>query len=244
MKIKELKISTLIITGAFVLMVLGVFASNLVLKDVYNKIDKSDLYWNYNHVLEQPFKHLKINGGNITNIAFEQNKKSSVRVLSDWREYKKDVTFTARVNNDTLYINFPKADKGPGELSWMSRLTLVRIFAPHLLSINGTNTKLLLEKLNQPDIDININGNSQVAIESISRNFNSLNVIQADWSQVLFRISPELRGSNNLHFKNISAKITDYTLLDIGHGYADKMDLSIGDSSAIILSGKSLKAMR
>nr|WP_294792348.1 hypothetical protein [uncultured Mucilaginibacter sp.] len=244
MKIKELKISTIIITGVFVLMVLGVFASNLVLKNVYNKIDKSDLYWNYNHVLEQPFKHLKIDGGNITNIAFEQNKKSSVRVLSDWREYKKDVTFTTHVSNDTLYINFPKDDKSPGERSWMGRLTLVRIFAPQLLSINGTNTKLLLQGLDQPQININVGGKSRIAIESINRTINSININQSDSSQVLFNISPELTGSKNIHFKNVSATLKDYTLLDIGHGYADKTNLSIADSSAIILSGKSLKAMR
>ena len=244
MKNKRHKISTIIVTSLFVLMVLGVFASNLVLKDVYSKIDKGDLYWNYDRVLEQPFKHLKINGGNITNIVFEQNPKSSVRVLSDWDRYKKDETFTAAVKNDNLYINFPNKYSNEGEHIWMSRQVLVRLFAPQLLSINGTNTNLLLEKLHQSDININMAGRSKLAIESNIRNFGSVNIIQADSSQVLFRMSPELSGSKNIHFKNVSATLKDYTLLDIGHGYADNTNLSIADCSAIILSGKSLKAMR
>ena len=243
MKNKRHKISTIIVTSLFVLMVLGVFASNLVLKDVYSKIDKGDLYWNYDRVLEQPFKHLKINGGNITNIVFEQNPKSSVRVLSDWDRYKKDETFTAAVKNDTLYINFPNKYSNEGEHIWMSRQVLVRLFAPKLLSINGANTNLLLEKLDQPYINANMRGKSRLAIESNNRNFTSVNINQADSSQTLLKMSPELNGTKNIHIQNLSASLKDYTLLDVGHGYADKLNLSIADSSAIILSGKSLKAM-
>ena len=243
MKIRKYKISTIILTSTFVLMVLGLFASNLILKDVYTKVDRSDLYWNYNRVLEKPFKHLKIKGGNITNIVFEQNKKSSLRVSANWGEFKKDVTFTASVSNDTLFINFPNTFKNEAERDWMSRTVLVRLFAPQLLSINGTDTRLSLEKLNQSHISIDVNGKSTVLIESDSRDFNSVNINQADSSQVMFKMSPELNGSKNMHFGSISAHLKDYTILDVGHAYADKLDLSITDSSAIILSGKSLKAM-
>jgi len=244
MKNKKYKISTIIVISLFVLMVLGVFASNLVVKDVYNKIDHGDLYWNYNPILVQPFKHLKINGGNITNIVFEQNPKSSVRVLSDWDRYKKDETFTAAVKNDTLYINFPNKYDNEGQHNWMSRQVLVRLFAPQLLTINGANTNLLLEKLDQPDINANMTGKSRLAIESNNRSFGSVNINQADSSQVLLKMSPELNGSKNIHIQTLSAGLKDYTLLDMGHAYADKLNLSIADSSAIILSGKSLKAMR
>ena len=244
MKTKKLKLSTVILTSAFILMVLGVFASNLVLKDVYKKIDKGDVYWNYNRVLEQPFKHLKINGGNITNIVFEQNKKSSLKVLSDWYQYKKDVTFTARVNNDTLYVNFPNNYNNAGEREWMRRTVLIRLFTPQLLSINGVNTNLALHKLNQSAISVNISGKSMLGIESYSRNFNVINITEADSSQVIFKMSPELNGSKNIHFGNVTAHLKNYSLLEIGHGYADKLDLNIADSSAVTLSGRSLKSIQ
>ena len=67
-----------------IILVSGLLMSNIVLKKEYNKIDKSDLYWNYTSVLTQPFRYIKIDGGNITNIAFEQSKNCSVRILNDW----------------------------------------------------------------------------------------------------------------------------------------------------------------
>ncbi|MCO5936039.1 hypothetical protein NAF17_10855 [Mucilaginibacter sp. RB4R14] len=239
-----LKISTAILLTVLTLMVIGVFASNLVLKHVYDKIDKSDLYWNYNRILEQPYHHLKIEGGNITNIIFEQNTKPSVRVLNDWREYEKDVTFRAFVKNDTLHFIFPNKYKNLNERDWMSRTVLVRLFAQQLLSIDGSNTNLELQKLRQANISIKLNGKSRLEVESYNHNFDTLSVTQADSSQVSFEMSPELKGTQNMTFKNVTALLKDYTLLDIGHGYAAKLNLNLADSAAVILSGKSLKAMQ
>ncbi|TFF40845.1 hypothetical protein [Mucilaginibacter psychrotolerans] len=238
-----LKLSTIILASTFTLMILGVFASNLAFKNVYDKVDKSDLYWNYNKVLEQPFKHLKIEGGNITQIRFEQNKHASVRVLNYWREYQKDVTFKAFVKNDTLHLIFPNKYKNPGLKDWMQNRVLVRLASPELLSIDGSDTNFELQKLKQANISINLKGKSRLEVESYNHNFDTLNVTQADSSQVIFEMAPELKGTQTMNFKYVAANLKDYTLLDIGHAYAGKLNLSLADSSAIILSGKSLKAM-
>ena len=68
-----MKISTSILFTLLILLVAGMLCSNIILKNQYDKVDKSDLYWTYRKVAETPFKHLKITGGNITNIAFEQS---------------------------------------------------------------------------------------------------------------------------------------------------------------------------
>lgn len=243
MKTKAIKLSTIILISVFTLMVLSVFAANLVFKSVYDKVDKSDLYWNYNKVLEQPFKHLKLEGGNITQIVFEQNKHASVRVLNYWREYKKDVTFKAFVKNDTLHLIFPNKYSYPGEKDWMQNRILVRLAAPQLLSIDASDTNFELQKLKQANIAINLKGKSRLEVESYNNSFDTVKVAQADSSQVMFEMAPELKGSKNMHFGYVDAKLNDYTLLDIGHGYAEKVNLNIADSSAVILSGKSLKAI-
>lgn len=208
-----------------------------------SRIDKTDLYWNYNTVFSEPYKYLKIDGGNITNIIFEQNKKASVRVFNDWREYEKGVTFKTFVKNDTLHLVFPNKYKNLNERDWMSRTVLVRLFAPQLLAIDGSNTNFEIEGLRQPNISINLKGKSRLEVESYNYRFDTLNLTQVDSSQVMFEMSPELKGSKNMQFGYVNAKLKDYTILDIGRGYANKLNLDIADSAAIILSGKSVKAM-
>ena len=88
------------------LFIAGLFVSNNILKREYGNADKSDLYWNYGKILEQLFSHINIEGGNITNIAFELISRPSVRVYKSWQGYKKEVV-KALVKNDTLFLKFP-----------------------------------------------------------------------------------------------------------------------------------------
>ncbi|HUZ62031.1 MAG TPA: hypothetical protein VMU83_24870 [Hanamia sp.] len=69
-----MKLSSRILLSMLILLVAGLLLSNIVLKKEYNKIDKSDLHWNYTNVLTQHFKYLKIEGGNNTKIALNKIK--------------------------------------------------------------------------------------------------------------------------------------------------------------------------
>src|SRR4051794_11292827 len=133
-----MKVSSIILLVTFLLLVTALFASNYLLKKEYDKIDKSDIYWTYDYILQQPFKHLVINGGNLTNIAYEPSKKSSVRVFKMWKN--SDVTgVRAVVRHDTLFLYFPKEILDPNEKRYMSWNTLVRVFSPELLSVDGND---------------------------------------------------------------------------------------------------------
>jgi len=235
------KISTVILSTLFALVVAGVFASNIILKKVYDKVDKSDLYWNYNTILAKPYKYLKIDGGNITQIMFEQSKHPSVRVLNYWQGYQKDSSVRAYVKNDTLYLKFRNKYRNEGEKYWMGGEVLVRLFAPQLLTIEGKNTNFEMQKLKQSSISISLYGKSKFEVESYNHTFDTVKVTQRDSSEVEFEMSPELKGSHEMNFKYINADITGNSILDVGHGYVDDIKLNIADSSAIILSGKTLK---
>src|SRR5205085_3092383 len=130
----------------------GLFSSNMLLKRQYDQVDKSDLYWTYNKVLEQPFKYLKISGGNITKIAFEQSANPSVRLLQEWVRFHGG-EIKANVKNDTLYINFDFKPANPYEKFWLQHQTPVRIFEAQLLSIEGDNTNFEMFKLKQKSIN-------------------------------------------------------------------------------------------
>lgn len=188
-----MKVSSIILLVTFTLLIAAMFVSNVLLKKEYDKLDKSDTYWTYGKILEQPFKHLKIEGGNVTRIAFEPSKKSSVRVFKNWEGFDSKAV-KAFVKNDTLYLKFPNTVKDPYEKEYLQWFTMVRIFSPELLSIEGYDTNLGLFKLKQKNISINLSGKSKVKVESYIHDFDNLQISQRDSSHIIFEISPDFEG--------------------------------------------------
>ena len=272
-----MKLSTAILLVTFIFLVTAMFASNILLKKEYDKVDKNDLYWTYGKILEQPFKHLKIEGGNVTNIAYEQSKNASVRVFKHWDGYEKGIVKTF-VRNDTLFVKFPNTYKDEGEKQWLKWNTLVRIFSPELLSVDGSDTDFGLFKLRQKNLNISLSGKSKLEVESYLYDFDTLNISQKDSSEVVIEMSPDLmtsdpatlasealkgrqliktdisnpsqmmlepaavrKGWETMNIKTVTADLKDISLLDIGHAQIKSLQLAVADSSAVILSGGTLK---
>ena len=235
-----MKFTSKILLALLVVLTGAVLSSNIILKKEYDKVDKSDIYWNYENVLQQPFKCLVIKGGNTTRIAFEQSPKYSVRILQEWQRYHNG-SIKTQVSNDTLYIDFDFTTPIPYEIFWMQATTTVRIFAPELLSVNGFNTNFEMFKLKQKSMDVTISGKSKFEVESLIPDFDSLHISQKDSSEVVFEMSPDYKISESFHVKKVEAKVQGVSLLDIGHAQIDSLQLTIGDSSGIILSGGTLK---
>ena len=188
-----MKLSSKILLAMLILLVSGLLMSNIVLKKEYNKIDKSDLYWNYTTVFSKPFKYIKIDGGNITHIAFEQSKKYSVRVLNVWKRDHPQLLQSV-VKNDTLFLKFIYAPDNQNEKNWMKLATVVRVFSPELLSVEGFNTKFGMFKLKQKSISVNMSGKSEFEVESMIPDMDSIDVIQRDSAAVEFEMSPDYKS--------------------------------------------------
>ncbi|WP_158795610.1 hypothetical protein [Pedobacter sp. L105] len=234
-----MKLSSIILLVMLALFVTSLFASDLILKDRYNKIDKSDVYWNYEKILEKPFKHIKLTGGNLTNIVFEQNKNCSVRVADFWGGFKKS-NIKASVDHDTLFIELPNNYTDLIEKSWMKSKVLVRIAAPELLSVEGFDTNFEIQKFQQKSLDINLSGKSRLEVESNNHTFDTLNIVQKDSSSVVFEMNPDIKESPDMQARLVNAKLQGVSALDIGHMKLNSSKLNIGDSAAVILSGKSI----
>ena len=266
-----MKLTTKILLFLFLVLVAGLFSSNIILKRQYDSIDRNDIYWTYNKVIEQPFKYLNITGGNSTNIYYEQSNKPSVRLLQEWVSYH-DGKIKAYIKNDTLFLNFDYVPATPFEKVWLENAEPVRIFSPELLSVTGNNTNFEMQKLKQKNITVNMSGNSRFEIESMYPEMDSINVTQRDSTEVIFEMSPDYRiqteenrqigkiGFHDAHdnlmeekgrdqkyfneymtFKSVSAMINGHSILDIGHGQIQNLNAQISDSSAIVLSGNALK---
>jgi hypothetical protein len=269
-----MKLSSRILISMLIILVAGLLLSNIILKKEYNKIDKSDLHWNYTNVLTQHFKYLKIEGGNNTKIAFEQNKNCSVRVLNDWQRYHPEL-IKSFVKNDTLFVKFVYKSSNQNEKDWMGWTTLVRIFSPELLSVEGFNTDFEMFKLNQKSIAVNMSGKSKFEVESMIPEMDSISVVQKDSASVEFEMSPDYKSKKRedtvvnkgvqIHFgdnttmpatglngiksneamsiNSVDANVQGYSILDLGHAQIGSLRLNIADSSAIVLSGGTLKKM-
>jgi hypothetical protein len=233
-------LTTKILAALLLLLTSGLFASNHLLKKEYERADKNDSYWIYGKILEQPFHHLSITGGNLSRIAYEQSTTASVKVLKEWDGYEKQLV-KAVVKNDTLFIDFPNTYRNVWEKRYMDWNTLVRVFAPELLSVTGVDTKFEMFKTTQKSIAVNMSGKSSFEIESMITGFDSINVVQKDSSQVVFEMSPEFKKTESFHVNYLKADIRGYSFLDIGHGQVDSLQLSLADSSAVLLSGGTLK---
>lgn len=255
-----MKLSSKILLAGGLVLLAGMLSSNLVLKSKYDKLDKSDHYWSFEKIETRPFKYLKLNGGNIAHIAFEQGKDCSVRILEDWQRYHRGHV-DVDVENDTLYLNFDFVPKDNFEKDWMKYNTVVRIFSPELRSIQGTNTHFEMYLMKQRSYSINLTGKSFLEIESMVRNLDALDVSLKDSAQVVFEMSPEYAAAKKevvgpgvekeypitnkeaMTLHSLVANIQGLSLLDIGHAQIDTISLAVSDSSAIILSGGALRKM-
>ncbi len=266
-----MKLTTRILIGFFIIVFASLLLSNMILKKQYDSLDKSDIYWTYNKVLEQPFKYLNITGGNGTNIYYEPSDKPSVRLLQEWVNYQRGEV-KAAVKNDTLFLNFDFVPANPYEKFYLQNAAPVRIFSPQLLSVTGNNTHFEMQKLKQKNITVNMRGKSSFEIESLYPEMDSVTVIESDSSAVKFEMSPDYRkrqegnqqqGKIEFHDANgtlveikngeqknfdesmsitsVTANIKGHSILDIGHAQIQKLQLQVQDSSAIVLSGNALK---
>jgi hypothetical protein len=239
-----MKLSTKLLSGLSVLTIAALVSANMSIKKNYDKADKDDFYWGYGKILEQPFKHIKMEGGNITQIAFEQNEKPSVRVLKQWRGYENGMV-KAFVRADTLFVNFPNEDTaGTAKLKdWIKHTTLVRIFAPELVSIDGIDTDFDLFKMHQKNISIRLSGNSQMEVENEGSQIDTLRIFEDGSSNVNFEMSPGVTANKLIRIRSADLQLNGTAKLDLGPVQIDSLRLLIADSAVIQLSGYSVNKM-
>jgi hypothetical protein len=238
-----MKLSNVILLTSLCIGIVGLIGSNYVMKKEFDKIDKTDPYWNYWKIEDKPFRHLVIHGGNISNIIFEESPHSFVKVMNNWRG-SGDGSVKAKVVNDTLYIDFSNRFVDIYEKFWLRDVVPVRISAPHLVSADGKDTKLVIDKFNQPELKINLNGDSKIQVNSFRTHFDRIEVNQNDSSLVAFTVSKELFLPDSINISQVIAYGSGTSLLNLRTATIDSLHLDLTDAASIALSGYSLKKWR
>jgi len=237
-----MKLSTKLLGGLGVLTVAALFSANIAMKQDYDNTDKDSFYWGYGKILEQPFTHISTEGGNITQIAFEQNEKPSVRVLKQWPGYRNG-SVKAFVRADTLFLKFPNGDTAGDNAKvkdWIKHTTLVRIFAPQLSSIDGFDTDFDLLKLHQKYVSVNLSGRSAMEIETSCMEMDSLRVVGSNASNILLETSPDVVAGSIIRIRSADIHLQGTSKLDLGPTQVSSLRINVADSALINLSGFSV----
>lgn len=96
-------------------------------------------------------------------------------------------------------------------------------------------------RLKQNSLKVSMSGKSSFEVESMNPYFDSLNISGKDSSAIQIEMSPDYRASESFHVKSVSANLRDVSILDIGYAQIDSLKLNVDDSSAVLLSGVTLK---
>lgn len=235
-----MKISTKILIGLCLFLVGGLFASNMILKKEYDNPNKKGRFGDYKTVLQQPFRHLKVeNGKDYGVIIIMQGDKSEVRVPKTWTNFSLD-TADKYVKNDTLFLKFTEKEK-PKSYSYSSSATYV--FAPEMLSVEGNNTEIQLAAFKQKTLDIRLSKNSTL---DISREFSDLDFLKIslkDISQFNCTLMSERFSQHIIKAQTVEASLSDSSKLYMNSFDIKSLKLTSTPNNEIQLSSGTLQTL-
>jgi hypothetical protein len=238
-----MKLSNLILLATLGLGTAAVFGSNYVIKKEYDKIDKTDPYWNFKKMMDKPFTHLVIKGGNITNVVLEESAHAYVKILQTWRGAD-DGAVKSYVRNDTLYVDFENHFIDLYEKYWLQGVVPVRISSPEIASINGVDTKLVFDKFNHPDLKVELHGDSKLQVNCFRTSFNKIDISQTDSSLVAFTVSEDLFIGDSINIKSAFVHGTGTSLVNLRTATIDSLQLNLSDGASAALNGYTLTKWR
>lgn len=235
-----MKISTKILIGLCLFLVGGLFASNMILKKEYDNKDKKGRFGDCKTVLQQPFRHLKVeNGKEYGIIVIMQGDKSEVKVPKTWTNFSLD-TADKYVKNDTLFLKFTEKEK-PKSYSYPGSVTYV--FAPEMLSVEGNNTEIQLATFKQKTLDIRLSKNSTLDISRDFSDLDSLKLSLCGTSQLNFSLMGRQTSNHIVKAQTVEANLRDSSKLYMNLVDIKKFKLTSTPNNEIQLSSGTLQTL-
>lgn len=209
-----MKASTIFISVLAIILLIGMFLTNVILRNEYQKIDLNDPFKNYVSIEFNPYSVLDISGSNGYPIEITSKEVNDVKVLRSRLQH-----FKSEVKNDTLFIKF-KGSNVPMEQSFLSTTPSGIIIHKKILSgiqISGTHNRIY--GYSNQKLDINVNGKSYTEVSDVK--LNNLNINMYQNSQIVFRNknqvdslklnmnSTSIANLEKIEFKHISHKLSD-----------------------------------
>ncbi|GAO43060.1 hypothetical protein [Flavihumibacter petaseus] len=253
-----MKLTKRILLGMVFLLFLGIVLSAFQFKKVYDKSGKGNPWFLYGTILDQPFSHLVIRGGNIPRVIYEPADTCSVRVMKWWSGFN-EKRVKAVVQQDTLYIDFPTVYNDVYDKAALNNSDILRVFSPQLKSVTAFNTNLAMLNVKQQNLQLDISGKSSFRVESLVKEFDHVSILASDSSDIGVYISPVLKyrrevaddkttvaeeaikGWDVYHVSVLGLNVTGKSTVDVRTALIDSLDARVSDTSSVFLAGEVMK---
>jgi hypothetical protein len=238
---KEIKTkwSARLLVGVLTLVVCSIFASNLVLKREYDlmKSKPKSAFGEYQQVVNQPFKYIKIEGGRtMGQIKFETGEPA-VYI----RERDADLTKWTEnifIKNDTLFVVFVKDDTNKMNEYPYSGKPFVCISAPNIQSIDVVDTQIYVAKWQQKSMIVNLLKVSNFEIYNTIDNLDFCKISLSNSSS--FTIN-HYKLHKRINIGMMEADLKDSCSLHLGLANIKNFKLNATDGNTIELASGTLK---
>ncbi|TVZ55007.1 hypothetical protein OD91_0248 [Lutibacter sp. Hel_I_33_5] len=216
-----MKKSNLFITILSTVIIVGMFATNITLKNEYQKIDVSDPFKNYISIDHKPYSVLDISGSNGYPIQIISKKTNDIKVLRSRVKH-----FKSELRNDTLYIKFTGSNI-PSNQRYNSNTPYgIIIENDKLASIISKNTHNRIFNLENKNLHLTIKGNS--FIEMSHCNLDTLQVDVQNSGYIDFTMK------NKAEYLDL--KMSDKSIVSLQNLDFKSIKHSLKDSVSIVLS--------
>lgn len=115
---------------------------------------------------------------------------------------------------------------------------------PQLRSISGVSAAIVVKDLAEKVLTVDLRGKSNVEVETLNPDFDSISVKLSDSSTLKFEMAEEVPSNGVLKAKSLKAALTGNSFLDISHMEIAEIEQYVSPRSAIGLSGITLQIMK
>jgi hypothetical protein len=237
------KWSTKLLVGVFALVVSSIFASSMLLKNEYDLIRKKpkDRFAGYQKIVNQPFKHIVIDSGRIVeDIFFENSNQSSVYIAE-----KEDVSKWAQnifIKNDTLYISFNEDSKHKMNSYPSYKTPFLHVLAPNIESLSLTNTEVVVNKLEQKSLIINLLDFSTIQLDDLPQNMDYWKINMRNYSE--FNVSNIFSlNSIQIGVNTVDLNLRDSSIVHMGNLKIENLKINGTKGNSVELSSETLMGL-
>jgi hypothetical protein len=166
-----MKTSYYLLTATVLIALTGMVATDVLLKNEYEKIDWSNQYQFFARCALPSTKHIVVDGTADREILIELGQQAQALIAPADSSF-----FSFRTQHDTLYVSFDPyttAHQRPIQTVWNSRSIGLILRLPALVSVSGINTRLTIQERIQPTLDVSLQNSvlfaRQLAVSSSFR---------------------------------------------------------------------------